>query len=86
MDKGDLFKLAVLNELLGEELHKVPTDTMLDNAFICKIKNARKATNSLTNSFDFMFGFKTAEVFGNFCEEINKAVDDAIKFIDESDD
>jgi len=81
MEKSDLFKLAILNELLGEELHKVELSKILDNDAICKLRNGMKATNSLTGFFDKIFGFKTAEVFGNFCEQINSVVDDAIKVV-----
>lgn len=83
MDKKSLFKLAIVNELLGEELHKIPINNILDNKFSCQIKNARKATNSLTGRFDELFGFKVAEAFGDFCGQVNKAIDDAINTIDD---
>lgn len=83
MTKSDSFKLAILNDLLGDELHKIPLSQILDNSAKCKIKNGMKSTNSLSSYFDEVFGFKTAEVFGDFCIQINKVIDEAIKSVEE---
>ena len=83
IEKEDLFKLAILNDLIGGEVHKIPLERILDNNERCKFKNLQKSTNSLSKYFDEKFGFEVSEVFGGFCDQLNQVIDDAIKTIGE---
>jgi len=77
----NLIKLAILNDLLGQELANISIKDLLDNNLKCKLKNGIKSSNSISAYFDEMFSKnkKSAEQFGEMCDILKEAVDNFIK-------
>lgn len=80
-DTIELYNLIIYNDMLEAELHGIPLNKLLDNDLHCKLKNAIKATKSLTNKFAEMFEIQNQDMdyFGKLADNIKDSIDDHLK-------
>lgn len=81
MEQIELYNLIIYNDLLEAELHSIPINKFLDNDLRCKLRNAIKATQSLSNKFAEMFENQKQDIeyFGKLADNIKKSIDDYLK-------
>jgi len=78
-EEKTILKLAVLNDLMGIELSTVNIDVILEQSTKCKLKNALKNANILTEHFDGLIGdAKKSEYFGELCDYISNQIDNLL--------
>lgn len=77
----ELYNLIIYNDMLETELHDIPLEYLLDNDLHCKLKNAIKATKSLTNKFAEMFEEQKQDIdyFGKLADNIKESIDNHLK-------
>ena len=77
----ELYNLIVYNDMLETELLDVPLEHLLDNDLKCKLKNAMKATKSLTDKFAEMFNEQNQDIdyFGELADNIKEHIDNHLK-------
>lgn len=75
-----VFKIAILNDLLGGELAKIDIDHVINPEFKSKLRNLQKSTTIFTKfTDDLLKEIKTQEIFGDFCDNIDEMINNAIK-------
>lgn len=80
IENQTIFKIAILNDLLGGELAKIKVDKVVNPEFQSKLRNLQKSTVIFTKFTDDLFKeFKTQETFGYFCDNIDEMINEAIK-------
>lgn len=79
----DLFKLAILNDLINIELNSFEIDRILDPELQSKLRNLKKGTDVMVPKFGEMFKSQKGdeEKFGNISDTIDKAIDKFLKEI-----
>ena len=76
------FKIAVLNDLLGIELHNINIKGILNPEVQSKFRNLKKSTDKFSGFSDEVFKQEDIqEEFGNFCDKINELIDNFINEI-----
>lgn len=80
IENQTIFKIAILNDLLGGELAKIKIDKVVNPEFQSKLRNLNKSTVTFTKFTDDLFKeLKTQETFGEFCDNIDEMINNAIK-------
>lgn len=75
-----IFKIAILNDLLGGELAKIKIEQVVNPEFKSKLRNLQKSTVIFTKFTDDLFKeFKTQEVFGELCDQVDLKINETIK-------
>lgn len=84
MTSKQFYKIAILNDLLGIELHSIDLENILNPEAKSKLRNLKKSTDVFTkfvdNSFKDEEG-KIHEEFGELCDEINNIIENILKEI-----
>ena len=80
--KTTLFKIAILNDLLGTELSKINVKNIEDNNVQCKLKNMVKSSDVATKFFDNIFEVDISVEFGDFCDQINGIIDNSLNLLE----
>lgn len=80
IENQTIFKIAILNDLLGGELAKINIEKVVNPEFQSKLRNLNKSTVVFTKFTDQLFKeLKTQETFGYFCDNIDEMINNAIK-------
>jgi len=79
IENQTIFKIAILNDLLGGELAKIKIDQVINPEFQSKLRNLQKSCTIFTKFTDDLFKeMKTQETFGEFCDQIDEVVSSII--------
>lgn len=80
IENQTIFKIAILNDLLGGELAKIKVEKVVNPEFQSKLRNLQKSTTIFTKFTDDLFKeLKTQETFGYFCDNVDEMINNAIK-------
>jgi len=81
-EKLSIFKLAVLNDLIGVELSNMGIEDMIDPRAKCTYKNLKKSSDVFTKfTDDILKDTKLQELFGDYYDFINELIDNKLKEI-----
>lgn len=79
-----IYKIAVLNDLIGLELSKINIKNINNPEAQSKLRNLKKSSDIFTKFTDESFKvLAIQEAFGDFCDTINELIDEQIKQIEE---
>ena len=83
MTSKTIYKIAVLNDLLGLELSKIDIDRVIDPKMKSKLKNMKRTTDIFTEYVDELFkDQEVQETFGEFCDRVNNTIEEKLKIIE----
>ena len=83
MTSKTIYKIAILNDLLGLELSKIDIDRIIDPKMKSKLKNMKRTTDIFTEYVDELFkDQEVQETFGEFCDNINDTIEEKLKIIE----
>jgi len=82
----DLFKLAILNDLLNIELNSFEISRILDPELYSKLRNLKKGSDVTVPKFGEMFKSQEGDEgkFGDISDTIDKAIDNYLTEIREN--
>jgi hypothetical protein len=85
VEEIDLFKLAILNDLINLELSSFEIGRLLDPELKSKLRNLKKGTDVAVPKFGEMFKSNKGdeEKFGEISDTIDKAIDKFLKEIND---
>lgn len=83
MNKQSIYKIAILNDLIGLELSNIDINNILDPKAKLKLKNLKKSSDIFTEFTDEIFSHQEIqEAFGEYCDHINEIIDEKLKILE----
>ena len=77
-----IFKIAVLNDLIGLEVAKIDIKNIVNPEAQSKLRNLKKSTDVFTKWCDEAFKQGgVQEAFGSFCDQIDETIEDHLKVL-----
>jgi ribosome recycling factor len=77
-----IFKIAVLNDLIGLELAKIDIKNIVNSEAQSKLRNLKKSTSIFTKWCDETFRQDNVqEAFGDFCDQIDEVIEEHLKVL-----
>jgi hypothetical protein len=82
MTEIQLYKIAILTDMLDAELTKAPIKNIDNQEMQSKLRNLKKSTSILVKHIDKIFEEENVqEVFGEFSDKINSLIDNELEIL-----
>jgi hypothetical protein len=82
MTEIQLYKIAILTDMLDAELTKAPIKNIDNQEIQSKLRNLKKSTSILVKHIDKIFEEENVqEAFGEFSDKINSLIDKELEIL-----
>jgi hypothetical protein len=82
MTEIQLYKIAILTDMLDAELTKAPIKNIDNQEMQSKLRNLKKSTSILVKHIDKIFEEENVqEAFGEFSDKINSLIDKELEIL-----